>query len=118
MTASAWLWYLTFAFVLGAFGQLIRVAIGLKKLSEKNASRDEKTPFDPKKFWISMVLGALAAVITAVVQWNGAADDLDRDFVFTMMAAGYAGSDIIEGLIARWTKVPTMVPPDTPKLPQ
>lgn len=108
MTALDWLAYLLLAFVLGSAGQLVRVAIGLKKLHDKNMLEGRKTPFDPKKFWISMALGALAGLVTAVAKWDGAHAQLQPDFIFTLMAAGYAGSDIIEGLIERWTKPPSV----------
>lgn len=104
MAAQDWLCYLTLAFILGVAGQLVRVAVGLKKMHDKNLADDGKTHFDAKKFWISIVLGALAGVITAVVKWDGTNGPLGQEFVFTLMAAGYAGSDIIEGMVERWTK--------------
>jgi len=104
MSALDWLTYLALAFVLGIAGQLVRVAIGLKKMHDKNIAGGQKTSFDPKKFWISIALGALAGLITAILKWDTANAPLQRDFIFTLMAAGYAGSDIIEGLIEQWTK--------------
>ncbi|THT98709.1 hypothetical protein E9531_13565 [Lampropedia puyangensis] len=104
MDALGWLAYLCLAFFVGACGQLVRVAVGLKKLHDKNASAGTKTPFDAKKFWISIVLGALAALLTAILQWSDQMQSIDREYIFTLMAAGYAGSDIIEGLMDRWSK--------------
>ena len=52
------------------------------------------------------MLGALAGAITAIAKWESATQLLQPDFMFTLMAAGYAGSDIVEGLIERWTKAP------------
>ena len=107
MTASEWLTYLLLAFALGTAGQLVRVAVGFKKMHDRNLAANTKTAFDPKKFWTSIVLGAMAGLITAVVKWEGNSQ-IDPDFIFTLMAAGYAGSDIIEGLIEGWTKTPTV----------
>lgn len=101
MSAMAWISYLGLALILGVFGQLARVAMGMKKLHDKNAATGTKTPFDPKKFWISICLGGLAGVLTALSMWEGATRFLDREFLLTIMAAGYAGSDLIEGLIER-----------------
>lgn len=107
MAAIDWLSYLTLAFVLGIAGQLVRVAIGLKKMHDKSLAGDHKVVFDAKKFWVSIALGALAGVITAIGKWDGANGPIGQEFVFTLMAAGYAGSDIIEGLVERWTKAAT-----------
>ncbi|MFV0680164.1 hypothetical protein [Ottowia sp.] len=106
MTSMQWLFYLVLAAFLGGAGQLMRVAVGLKKLYDKNAVADEKTAFDAKKFWVSIVLGALAGLMTAVIKWDGS-DQFQQEFIFTLMAAGYAGSDIIEGLIESRIKIHT-----------
>ena len=106
MSAFEWLTYLLLAFGLGSAGQLVRVAVGFKKMHDKNLATGLKTTFDQKKFWTSIVLGAMAGLITAVVKWQGSSQ-IDPDFIFTLMAAGYAGSDIIEGLIENGIKPTT-----------
>ncbi|WP_287597524.1 hypothetical protein [Thermomonas sp.] len=98
MSAFDWITYLVLAFGLGVAGQLVRVAVGFKKMHERNLALSEKTKFDHKKFWTSIVLGAMAGLITAIAKWKGNSQ-IDPEFIFTLMAAGYAGSDIIEGLI-------------------
>ncbi len=103
MPAFEWLTYLVLAFGLGVGGQLVRVAVGFKKMHDKNLATGIKTEFDSKKFWTSIILGAMAALITAVIKWKGDSQ-VDPDFIFTLMAAGYAGSDIIEGLIENGIK--------------
>ena len=103
MSAFEWLTYLLLAFALGTAGQLVRVAVGFKKMHDKNLATNTKTTFDSKKFWTSIVLGAMAGLVTAVVKWQGNSQ-IDPDFIFTLMAAGYAGSDIIEGLIENGMK--------------
>lgn len=108
MTAPEWLAYLLLAFFLGAAGQLLRVAVGLKKLHEKNAAPGIRIPFDARKLWISLALGALAGMIVALAQWkqaNGVV--LSPDFLLTLMASGYAGSDIIEGLMTKSIRMPS-----------
>ena len=112
MNAAEWISYLALAFMLGMAGQLVRVAIGLKKLHDKNSSEGRKTAFDQKKFWISVVLGGLAGLITAISTWDAHKMILERDFILSLMAAGYAGSDLIEGLIEKWVKPgnPTAAP--------
>jgi len=71
MSAFEWLTYLLLAFALGTAGQLVRVAVGFKKMHDKNLATNTKTTFDPKKFWTSIILGAMAGLITAVVKWQG-----------------------------------------------
>ena len=103
MSAFEWITYLVLAFGLGISGQLIRVAVGFKKMHDKNLAQGEKTKFDHKKFWTSIVLGAMAGLVTAIAKWKGDSQ-IDPEFIFTLMAAGYAGSDIIEGLIENGVK--------------
>ena len=103
MSAFQWITYLILAFGLGIAGQLVRVAVGFKKMHDKNLAENIKTKFDHKKFWTSIVLGAMAGLITAIAKWKGDSQ-IDPEFIFTLMAAGYAGSDIIEGLIENGAK--------------
>lgn len=108
MTALEWLSYLLLAFVLGAAGQLVRVAVGLKKLHDKNTAQGVKTPFDARKLWISLALGALAGMMVAISQWSRVGGTtLPPEFLLTIMASGYAGSDIIEGLIEKSIRRPS-----------
>jgi len=104
MNPTEWISYLLLALMLGVAGQLARVGVGLKKLHEKNQLAGKKTPFDPRKFWISIALGGLASLVTAILIWEGSARSLDRELLLSLMAAGYAGSDILEGLVERWTR--------------
>lgn len=98
MSAFDWITYLILAFGLGIAGQLVRVGVGFKKMHDKALASGEKTPFDHKKFWTSIVLGALAGTITAIAKWKGTSQ-IEPEFIFTLMVAGYAGSDIVEGFI-------------------
>lgn len=101
MSAQEWLIYLTLAFGLGVLGQIFRVGVGIKKMFDKNPGGAIKEDFNANKLLISLALGAAAAVITAAIRWEPSTQTLDKEFMFTLMAAGYAGSDIIEGLIER-----------------
>lgn len=104
MSSVDWISYLALALMLGVAGQLARVAIGLKKLHEKNQSAGFKTSFDPKKFWISIALGGLAGMLAGLAVWDESMRLLQRETLLSLMAAGYAGSDLLEGLIERWLK--------------
>lgn len=104
MSAMAWLTYICLALVMGGLGQLVRVAVGLKKLRDSNALKGVPTPFDNKKFWISMVLGSLAGMVAAIAAWDASEPLLSREFLMMIVAAGYSGSDLIEGIIEKWVK--------------
>lgn len=98
MSAGEWLCYVALALLLGTAGQLVRVGVGFKKLHDQHLAKGDPVPFDAQKFWTSIVLGAAAGLLTALVKWKGSAT-IELNFIFTLMAAGYAGSDIVEGLI-------------------
>ena len=48
MSAFEWLTYLLLAFGLGTSVQLVRVAVGFKKMHDKNLATNTKTRFDQK----------------------------------------------------------------------
>lgn len=89
----------------GSLGQAARVAIGMKKTWDEAEAK--KTSFSQQfnagQLVVSLLLGAVAgalAMFTAVKQ-------LDSQTFTTLFAAGYAGSDFIEGLIRKETTVPS-----------
>lgn len=90
--------------LLGALGQGIRVAVGLKKFKEENTARaaaDSSTePFSAGRLVISIfigfVAGALAMLIKQATLKNG--DQYDNETIITLIATGYAGADFIEGV--------------------
>lgn len=101
MNAAEWIDYLGLALMLGVAGQLARFTVGMKKLHDKAADDGKKVPFDNRKFWLSIVLGGLAGLLAAVGIWEPDKATLDREFLLMIMAAGYAGSDFVEGIIER-----------------
>ncbi len=112
---SQWLLILTFGILAGVIGQAARVVVGLKKAQEDSAQRNEVFAFDGSKFWISMSLGAIAGTLAAIATLPGTTG-LTHDMVLGVMAAGYAGSDFIEGALSRF--LPSSTPePSAPKQP-
>lgn len=83
--------------LLGVLGQGIRMTIGLKKHSDLNAQSldGEANPIDGTRLMIGIFLGFIAGALYLMV--NGG-DLKNREFIFTVIAAGYAGTDFIEGL--------------------
>ena len=97
-----WLLILALGLGAGAAGQLVRVVIGLKKAGEAAArgNRLLADVFDAPKLWISLMLGALAGMVAAI-GIVPAGLQLTREAVLGLLAAGYTGSDFIEGALQR-----------------
>src|ERR687886_297922 len=99
--------------LLGLIGQGVRVIVGLKKLREEATSVADSasaaelsvsaTPkaaynqlFDAKELWLSLFIGFVAGCLASFVS-----DKLDlgsTEVRLGIMAAGYAGTDFIEGI--------------------
>lgn len=84
--------------LLGILGQGIRMAIGLKKHSDANAQKPsgEADPVDTGRLMISIFIGFIAGALFLLIRGT---DSLkDKEFIFSVIAAGYSGTDFIEGL--------------------
>lgn len=101
--------------LLGLLGQGIRMAVGLKKLSDTNALKEKKEDLNTTRLLVSLFIGFVAGALYVLV--NGFTDQPDvengeyigNQFIFTVIAAGYAGSDFIEGLFNTYiAKKPTI----------
>jgi uncharacterized membrane protein YbhN (UPF0104 family) len=104
MNAQEWCWLLLLAMAMGVIGQTARTAIGLKKLHEKDPLKF-KEDFSWPKIFISYSLGIAASVLAALLNWEESfAGRIDTDGLLMLAAAGYAGSDLIEGLMERKLK--------------
>jgi hypothetical protein len=95
------------ASILGMAGQVVRLMVGLKKANQNAPASPDGTKkstvdlIDGKQLavglFIAIVIGAIAGVL-AVVN-NIGITQLDKSTIFVFLAAGYAGTDIIEGFI-------------------
>lgn len=83
--------------LLGTLGQGIRMAIGLKKLSDTNATKasDDKTEVNGTRLMLSLFIGFVAGALFLLIK--GVDDVTDKEFLFSVIAAGYSGADFIEG---------------------
>lgn len=84
--------------LLGTLGQGIRMAIGLKKLSDVNANKlsEEKEEINGTRLLVSLFIGFVAGAMFLLIK--GVEDIGKQEFIFSIVAAGYSGSDFIEGL--------------------
>ncbi len=108
MTAVDWLYVAAFGSVFGVAGQMVRVALGLRKLNQEKAT-DTNVEFSVNTLVLSLIYGALAGLTALIGMANGlgadsveaftAATEITPAQTLSVMAAGYAGADVIEGFV-------------------
>lgn len=91
--------------VAGAFGQGLRLVIGLKKSSERAASEGMTLAdnLDVNRIFIGLLIGAIAGGL-GILSLTGfePVNNLSSQLFFTLIGIGYAGTDFIEGLIRKY----------------
>ena len=96
--------YILLAAILGMAGQTIRVIVGMKKSIDNSNTPNStsKDLFSGKQFLIGLaiasIVGGVAGVLAAVTTKNY---DVAQSTYFTFLAAGYAGTDFIEGFVIK-----------------
>jgi hypothetical protein len=110
MDVNSTIVYLVIGTVIGVLGQGIRVVVGIKKkLDIASATGESKKQwFDWGRLLISLGIGGIAGFLGALTLWEL---NVDRTFLFTMLGAGYSGTDFIEGLM-KTEPVPPKPKPD------
>ena len=95
--------------LLGILGQGIRTIIGLKKLNEQGkANPDNKELFTTNRLLISLFIGFLSGSLAILAKW-GSPLKLTNELIMGLIAAGYSGTDFIEGLFNTYIKKITSV---------
>lgn len=101
--------WLMLAALLGVTGQLARTIIGLKKMHGGLGPEEVfSQKFNLKRLSVSLLLavavGGVAGVLSGLQHVDGSEiEGVTRSIVWGFVAAGYAGTDVIEGLIdADW----------------
>lgn len=92
------------AIILGSFRQSARVVIGLKKESDRAGNSGGPLTIDTKRLMISLLIGAMAGLAAFMSIWfsgSGGFDIHDGTKVFSMVTAGYAGTDFIEAFMKK-----------------
>ncbi|MEP0909913.1 hypothetical protein NDI45_03135 [Leptolyngbya sp. GB1-A1] len=95
--------YVTLGILLGLLGQGTRVIVGLKKASDEAALAQQslKGIVDLKRLAVSLLIGGVAGGIGAISLLG---NEIDKEFLLTLVAVGYSGADFIEGFLR--TKTP------------
>lgn len=82
--------------IIGALGQFVRSLVGLYKLVMDD-DRDTKKDFKKFRFLLSIVLGAFCGALISFIF----DEVLRRNDVLLTIAAGYMGTDFIEGFLKK-----------------
>lgn len=105
MHLDQWLQLALMGGIFGLLGQLVRTAMGMRKLTRssgglKKAMADE---FSQSQLLISLLLGALAGIMATftVPGLEGFADNpvVSPTVILAIVSAGYAGGDFLEGIV-------------------
>lgn len=105
MDVTDWINLLLLGGMLGALGQGVRAVIGLKKVNDQAAleGRQMKDLVDASTLIISLVIGFIAGALAIVGIVDTAKPMVpDKELVITLLGAGYAGTDFIEGFIKKY----------------
>jgi hypothetical protein len=107
--------YIVLGVLLGAVGQGARAVIGIKKAADEASSTGGKINdwFDVKRFLFSLIIGAIAGCLAAILLLEA---PVNQELMLGLVAAGYAGTDFIEGLISKYT--PSAKPKSTTSVDQ
>jgi len=105
MTTEQWILNLLLGGILGMLGQGLRVVAGLKKMNDQGAreGRTFSSMFQTSAMLSSLMIGFIAGAVAIVVSIDVAAvaDKIDKTTIVTLITAGYAGTDFIEGFIKK-----------------
>ena len=83
--------------ILGTVGQLIRVIVGLKKAADSHTETDyRRTAFS---LMLAFAVGGVSGVLAAINMVDTGL--FDKSVVIAFLAAGYAGTDFIEGFMKK-----------------
>jgi hypothetical protein len=93
--------------LLGLVGQILRFAIGYKKMYDEASQTGKRVKdlFVTSAFVSSLLIGFGAGVIAMISISNFEANFLDNNqkkTFLTLIASGYAGADFIEGIIKKY----------------
>ncbi|MCP4182439.1 MAG: hypothetical protein GY761_03870 [Hyphomicrobiales bacterium] len=113
MGAQDWMALVMLGFMFGILGQFIRHSLGMRKLKQEYAGNKAAydAAFEPGRMWLSLATGGVAGSLTALgfaglgetnaVDFYKAFQEekIPASFVLGLIAAGYSGSDVIDGFI-------------------
>lgn len=104
MEHSDWIMLILLGGLLGALGQAVRSAMGTyKAVSRQNAVNKQDASISGQRLIYTILggacAGALAAISLDLVTSGASTGQLTPEAIGAIIAAGYAGTDFIEGFI-------------------
>ncbi|HEX5182410.1 MAG TPA: hypothetical protein VFW19_04560 [Allosphingosinicella sp.] len=118
-----WLQLIGLGAIVGAFGQGIRLIIGLKKVSDTaTAQTSAGNPTSMadlvvgSRLLISFIIGAIAGIIAAATTITPGSV-VSPEQIMGLAAAGYAGADFIEGFMSKADPSPVPAGPNAVVVP-
>ena len=104
--------------LMGALGQGIRAAVGLKNSLGSGQAATQQTSFNAAYFALSMMIGSIAGILAGLALGLSKLTSIDPDnlkLFLGIAAAGYAGADFIENTFS--IVFPDINRPPTPTSP-
>jgi len=104
MGATEWVIILILGGILGMIGQGIRVIVGLKKVNDQASDEGENfsTLFQSNKLALSLLIGFIAGTLAIIgVTSSMEITKPSKELIVTIIGAGYAGTDFIEGFMKK-----------------
>jgi hypothetical protein len=101
MHVLEWLEVLALGGLVGAAGQMSRAIVGIKKLSDEATAtaKDLSSMIDTARLVTSLLIGAVAGALAAISTGIKADEIVKPATLLAFAAAGYAGTDFIEGFV-------------------
>ena len=118
MGATDWVLTLILGGILGIIGQGIRMVMGLKKASDQASTEGKNlaASFESGRLMLSLLIGFIAGALAIIgVAGTAEAATPSKQLIVTIIGAGYAGTDFIEGFIKK--SMPA-VQPKAPAIPE
>ena len=103
MEPIQWITYIALGGLLGVLGQGIRVIVGLKKLKDKATEESVSFAqlFETRTLVLSLFIGFIAGALASLALAEPSKLPT-REVLLGFMAAGYAGTDFIEGFVKKY----------------
>ena len=105
MTATDWITGLLLGGLLGMLGQGIRIIVGLKKLNDEASVQGTSfgSKFEGSRLGLSLLIGFIAGGLAVIgFAESPGITNPSKELIVTLLGAGYAGTDFIEGFIQKY----------------
>ncbi|HTQ14552.1 MAG TPA: hypothetical protein VMH86_11810 [Rhizomicrobium sp.] len=104
LAVTDWLQLILLAGLAGAVGQCTRIIVGIKKVNDQASATNQSLGdlVDLSRMVVSLLIGFTAGVLASLVMPNVNIHAMTAEMILAFAAAGYTGSDFIEGIMSRY----------------